>query len=196
MPAKRILKILYVILVLPVLLLVGLFAFNLTTLFGTEPNPIANSSTPPSPEPAAVSTESWKYLNDMDKITGKASRFASLRSTNSIDNGFPYGRQKLLLTVRHQASDGLSVLVSLNKGQIICDISKGCKIKVRFDSDPAMTFSGTVPDDYSSDTLFLTPAKTFVSRLRKSQSLVIQLTFYQRGEQRYEFTTAGLTWEG
>lgn len=133
----------------------------------------------------------WRYRTLPDKINNKVSVFQELESRNSIDYGFPYGTQKMQLTVRKAPSDGTSVYVSLQKGQLICDISRGCNVKVRFDDAPAVTFTGRAPADYSSDTLFLTPAERFIGDLKKSKAAVIEVVFYQHGAVQYEFNTEG-----
>jgi hypothetical protein len=137
----------------------------------------------------------WQYSTQLDKINNKTSIFNQLESNNSIEYGFPYGNQKMTLTVRKAPSDGTSVYVSLRKGQLICDISRGCPVKARFDSLPPMTFTGRTPSDYSSDTLFLFPEEKFIANLRKSKNTVIEVVFYQHGAVQYEFSTDGFQWK-
>ena len=130
----------------------------------------------------------------MDKIHNKASAWNQLESDNSVEFGFPYGGQKMTLTVRKTPSSGTNVYVSMRNGQLICDISNGCPIKVKFDTAPPMTFTGRTPSDYSSNTLFLVPEERFIAQLRKSKSAVIEVVFYQHGSVQYEFTTTGFEW--
>ena len=164
---------------------------------GTNPTTTAPASQGTTHPPRAPSDThaSWRYSTQPDKIHNKTTVFDQLESDNSIDYGFPYGTQSMLLTVRKAPSDGTTVYVSIKKGQLICDISDGCPIEVRFDSSPPMTFTGRTPSDYSSDTLFLIPAQKFIANLRKSKRTVIEVVFYQHGAVQYEFNTDGFHWE-
>jgi hypothetical protein len=154
-----------------------------------SPTVAAHPGTAPTTSPA------WRYSTTVDKINNKPIIFDQLESDNSIDYGFPYGIQRMVLTIRKAPSDGTSVYVSMRKGQLICDISDGCAVKVRFDSAPAVTFTGRTPSDYSSDTLFLVPAQRFIASLRKAKKTVIEVVFYEHGAVQYEFNTDGFSWK-
>ena len=121
--------------------------------------------------------------------------YATLDSTGSFDFGFPYHEQRMRLVIRQAPSDGLSVLIELEAGQFICDLSNGCPIKVKFDNGAPMTFTGREPADYSSNSLFLSPEQRFVAALKKSTHAVVEATFYQHGQVQYEFSTSGLVWK-
>jgi hypothetical protein len=143
----------------------------------------------------ATISSGWHYSTDLDKIHNTTSIWNQLDSDNSVEYGFPYGNQKLILAVRKRASDGTKVYVWMHKGQLVCDTSNGCPIKVKFNTSPPMTFTGWLPGDYSSDCLFLEPHERFIAQLRKSKSVVIEIEFYQHGSAQYEFTTTGFEWD-
>jgi len=96
---------------------------------------------------------SWNYQTDTDKMTSKLSYFAAINATNKLQFGAPYeGGSTATVTIRSKAKKN-EIILTIDKGQFICDVSDGCAIKVRFDSDPAISFEGSEPSDYSSTTL-------------------------------------------
>jgi len=141
------------------------------------------------------SNEKWRYSEDIDKMSGKPTRFAFISSENSFNFAFPYaGENYGSLMIRQRTSDGLSIMFSISKGQIICMPS--CSISVRFDDKPAMKFNANLPSDYSSNAIFLSPASKFLSELKKSKKLLVEATYHSAGAKVSEFTTEGFKWEG
>ena len=136
---------------------------------------------------------SWKYEKNIDEMSGKESRFAYLKSRNSLHFNTPYdGGSSGSLMIRQRKIDGLVVLFSISKGQIICN-SK-CAISVRFDDRPLIKFSASVPADYSSTSIFIYPASKFVSELKKSKKILIEGNYYQAGSRISEFDNKNFEW--
>jgi hypothetical protein len=138
---------------------------------------------------------SWNYQTDTDKMTSKLSYFAAINATNKLQFGAPYeGGSTATVTIRSKAKRN-EIILTIDKGQFICDVSDGCAIKVRFDSDPAISFEGSEPSDYSSTTLFIHPEPKFIAHAKTAKKMIVEAEFYQEGMQDMEFNTAGLKWE-
>lgn len=137
---------------------------------------------------AQARADQWDYRVATDKMTGKASNFASITSNNSLSLEAPYsGPNYGRLIVRKHAQHGLDVLVSITKGQILCPSYSGCSVKVRFGDGQPMTFSANGPEDLSSTTVFLRNAQKFIDQTKKTKSIKIQMNIYQAGGQVLEF---------
>lgn len=136
----------------------------------------------------------WRYSTDTDKMTSKVTRFANITSENSFNFAPPYeGDTYGSLMIRQRASDGLSAMFSISRGQFIC--MQSCRINVRFDDKPAMRFTGIQPADYSSTDVFLSPASKFLAEIKKSKKVLIEATYYSAGSRVSEFKTDGFKWE-
>lgn len=133
----------------------------------------------------------WLYSSDVDKMTGKTTRWAQIISTNSLSFAFPYdGPNKGYLSVRQKSPKDVDVVVVIGKGQILCSRVDGCPIKVRFDDAPPVTFVGAPPSDQSSDTVFIATPTRFLASAQKAKRILIQLNVYQNGAPILEFESA------
>lgn len=139
----------------------------------------------------------WRYQDETDKMTGKAASYAQLVSDNTLALGSPYaGKNHGMLTVRQHPKHGLDVLLSVDKGQILCRASAGCAVTVRFGSGKPQRFTVLEPADYSSDTVFIENPARFIAAARKHTQILVQLPMFREGEQLLEFTTpVELVWK-
>lgn len=132
----------------------------------------------------------WKYSEELDQMTSKATKHATLASTNSLSLGFPYrGENYGVLQIRQHPKYGLDVIVSVQKGQVLCRSYDGCSVSVRFDDQAPVVFSGVGPADHGSTSVFLRPELRFISLAKKAKRVLVQLSFYQSGEQVLSFET-------
>ena len=132
----------------------------------------------------------WQYDQQNDAMTSKASRTASIKSSNSLDLDFPYkGLNFGHLQIRQHPKWGLDVIFSIDKGQLQCNSYGGCPIEVRFDDAPAVRFSGTEPADNSSDTVFIQGAPKFIALAKKSKRILIRMNVYHGGAPVLEFSS-------
>lgn len=133
----------------------------------------------------------WEYSVDVDPMTSKETREASISSENTVDFSAPYdGPQRGRLALRTHPSYGKDVIFSFREGQILCSYG-GCPIKVRFDESPARTFTAMGPADNSSNVIFIRNYAAFTAALRKAKVVRIQLNVYQEGAPTFEFLTGG-----
>lgn len=137
----------------------------------------------------------WKYGTDTDKMTSNLKFFASINATNKLNFASPYeGGSIATITLRNQDKKN-EVILTIDKGQFICHESDGCPIKVRFDSDPAISFKGGEPSDGSSTALFIDPASKFITHAKKAKKMIVQAEFYEEGVQDMTFNIDGLKWD-
>jgi hypothetical protein len=170
---------------------------NQKTSAGTDSSKTDTSKTTTATTEKKVDADpsAWGYEIDTDKMTSKLSYFAAINATNKLQFGAPYeGGSTATVTIRNKAKKN-EIILTIDKGQFICDVSDGCAIKVRFDSDPAISFEGSEPSDYSSTTLFIHPEPKFIAHAKTAKKMIVEAEFYQEGMQDMEFNVSGLKWE-
>jgi hypothetical protein len=123
-----------------------------------------------------------------------------ISSSNELDFGFPYGKSKALLALRHSCCSknplddlGFQVLLFVN-GQFVCDPFRGDKISVKFDNSPVTQLQCNVPSDGSTNVIFIDDGARgmrFYSKLEKSSRLIIEAKFFQHGSAQMFFDVAG-----
>jgi len=134
----------------------------------------------------------WSYSVRTDPMTSRKSRAASIQSENWVNFDFPYrGAQRATLTLRAHPSYGTDVIVSIEQGQILCSSYKTCDIRVRFDDGTAQSWQGIGPEDNSSTSVFIRNYSRFLTLLRRSNEVRVQLPVYQEGAPIFEFHVAG-----
>jgi hypothetical protein len=132
----------------------------------------------------------WRYQDDMDQMTGKASHIASIDSNNSLDLSSPYsGQNNGHLFVRKHPKYGTDVIFSIDKGQLLCRTYDPCDISVKFDGKAPMKFKGVPPADHDSTTAFLSSPLKFIANARKAKKILVQVTIYRSGSPILEFTS-------
>ncbi|MFO3704410.1 hypothetical protein ACI6Q5_05360 [Xanthomonas codiaei] len=134
----------------------------------------------------------WRYRMNTDEMSGNATRSASVDSTNSFEFDFPYtGRQHATLQLRRHPRWGSDVILSIERGQILCSSYSECPVRVRFDDSPAKVYHGTEPADNSSDTVFIPGYDGFVKKLSTAKRVRIEVNVYQQGAVMAEFDVTG-----
>ena len=138
----------------------------------------------------------WSYRDTTDELNGTSEHFASVDSDNQLQFDFPYAGGSIgTLTVRRGKQFGSDVDVVVDKGQFICAIGEGCSIRVKFDDKPPQYFSAIGSKDGSMNVLFVHPYGRFISELKSSHTVLVELSFYQAGDQTFRFNTIGLNWD-
>jgi len=146
---------------------------------------------------AAVEPQSkWSYSEDKDQMRGDVTKYATVTSDNEVDLDFPYGSVNGAITVRKRAKDGLNIMFSVDKGQILChNFGDDSYISAKFDEGAVKRYRCTGTSDGSSETAFITNESAFLTNLKKAKQTVIEAEFFQKGNQQFSFQTAGLKWE-
>ena len=120
--------------------------------------------------------------------------FASNISKNSIDIGFPYnGGSRLSIALRHTADMGNEVMIITDNGQLWCEY-RNCNMSVKFDDQPIKQYALSKAAAGSSETMFVEDAAGFINKLTSADRTVIEIGFYDNGQQQFTFDTSDLNW--
>jgi len=137
-----------------------------------------------------VAPPRWRYVNPTDAISGKSYRLAQVKSVNSLALDYPYrGANFGTLSVRQHPQFGLDVIVSVEKGQILCpgDDYWTCVFMIRFDEGEPERFTAKKAADGSSTVVFAAYPKWALQKLRAAKKITVQLLMYQSGNQVLTF---------
>lgn len=159
----------------------------------------SNSETASSEGTQAASDASrpskWSYNTYRDEMRGTESKTATVASENTVKLDFPYGEQQGELTLRTDPKSGLNVMVSVEKGQILCNSFSENHISAKFDGGPVQNFRCTDASDGSSNVAFIVDEKTFLKKVRGAKRTIVEAEFFQQGRQQFVFETTGLDWK-
>lgn len=134
----------------------------------------------------------WQYLSNNDPMTSKAALGAVVLSSNTHDFARPYSKpQHATLTLRKHPQHGNDVIMSIERGQLLCTSYSGCDVLVRFGETPAKTYKAYGPDDNSSQSLFIQGYPDFLRRMQAVDTVRIQAGVYQEGLPTWEFDVSG-----
>lgn len=140
------------------------------------------------------SSDNWQYQIDEDKMRGTKKIYARVESTNTLQLGFPYNDSKMNITIRKKDNE-TDVLVSV-RGQIVCnEYSERCYLDIKADDNKIVKYDFNEAAHGNSDTVFIKKEKDFISVLKKSKKLIVEVPLYDRGRVQYEFDVSGLKWE-
>lgn len=138
----------------------------------------------------------WSYRSSEDPMTSRPSRSAVIQSENTVNFDFPYqGPQHGTLQIRDHPTYGSDVILTIERGQFLCQSYTDCQIRVRFDESSAQRWNAVGPADNSSTAIFLRNQAGFRQRLRSAKVVRIQAAIYQEGEPTFEFHVAGIDYD-
>lgn len=136
----------------------------------------------------AWAVDAWKYSEEADKMTSKVSKYATLVGVSSLSLGAPYsGSNYPALHVRQRAGQGPEVLLTIQKGQMMCKSYRPCTIKVRFDDAQPVTFSGTGSSDHDPTVAFIQNPAKFIAGASKATTILVQTEIFHNGVPVMEF---------
>lgn len=145
-----------------------------------------------APAPEAAPQSNWTYDRRRDELRGRDIVEARIRSTNSVNLGFPYGDTHLTILVRQHPEYGRDVIFIADEGQIVCSVT-GCRGSISFDG-AAQRISLNDSADYNPTVVFAASAAPLIDRLKRSRRTIVELPFYQNGNPQFTFDTTGLRW--
>lgn len=139
-------------------------------------------------------TTKWQFQEDIDKMTSKTVKYASIDANEELEFKFPYnGGSVASLTVRKK--DGSNdIYLSVSKGQFNGTYDGG-QVRIKFDDDQPKNFSFTAPSDSSTDLIFINSTKTIISKLKTTKKIIIEAEFFNEGNRQMEFDVSGFKWE-
>ncbi len=142
---------------------------------------------------ALPASAEWNYKKSKDEMAGVVYS-AATRSKNSLNFSFPYqGAQRATLELRDHPRWGVSVILSVTRGQFNYADDEDCGVLVKFDDD-INTWSCRLASDGSRETLFLGSKFEFINEAKKSKRLLIEANFYRNGAKIIEFDVSKLKW--
>lgn len=161
-------------------------------LNATDPNANA-ADVAPTDLTADAQASGWSYDTERDQVRGRNVYYASVDSQNQVEFDFPYaGGSTLTMTVRKHPQYGDDVIFHISKGQFVCGV-EGCSGTINYGSGP-QRLSLTEPGDYDSQSLFASSGAAVIGHLKAADKVVVELPFYQEGNQQFTFNTKGLKW--
>lgn len=168
-----------------------------TGVFGATILLLSSTATLPGQKQATSAGPSkWQYTQTVDKMRGTAAVEASVESDNTVDFDFPYDGGSTGSLVLQRLPNDVAILLSISKGQFLCDAREGGYVSVEFDNRPIETFPCDIPNDGRTNWLIINGnEKQFLSELRKAEKVTIEAEFYQEGIRQLTFETAGLNWQ-
>ncbi|HGO5823356.1 TPA: hypothetical protein ACK3JW_001022 [Mannheimia haemolytica] len=146
---------------------------------------------------ATVEKSKWEYEQEKDELRNATTYLARIRSTNTIDFGFPYDGSAMNIMLRKDPKYGNDIMFSVN-GQFNGCMIDSCKITVKFDDGKLESYRMVGSDGGDNSTLFIEnqkAMKTFVDNLKKSKKLIVEASFYNYGKGQFTFDTQDLEWK-
>ncbi len=142
----------------------------------------------------AGQSSSWAYTTSTDSMTDGTVKLASVRSTNTVTFGFPYGGpQRATLMLFKHPRYGENVILTIERGQFLCSFDN-CTALVRFDEAEPSRWRAVATVYHSTGALSITSVEAFIARLRDANVVRIAAQFFQEGEPVFIFNVAGLVW--
>lgn len=126
-------------------------------------------------------------------MRGTKTRFARLVSDNVLQFGFPYGEQSITLILRDRPSDGLNVMLA-GEAQFICSEYSRDYVAVKFDDGPVENYGCSEPASAASRTIFVNREQSFLAKLRKAKTVIIEAQFFDHGNEQIKFSVQNLDW--
>jgi len=140
-------------------------------------------------KPVKVATQ-WEYSETKDEMSGEVTKYATKESLNTVHFEFPYqGAQHGTIMIL----DNKRVLFYVEKGQVICHGGTEygtCLVRVKFDDGKEKYVNARISGDDSTTISFTEPE--FLSNLKKSKKLMIQVEVYQNSYPIFTFDVGGL----
>ena len=161
----------------------------------TTATPVTPATPTRAPEPTAKvesTGQQWDYDEREDRMTGGATRFAIVLSSNLVNFSFPYtGPQHGSLALRNHPRHGRDVIFRIERGQLLCHSFEDCEVWVRFDDAKPERFAAVGGSDHSTEALAIRGYDRFVNKLRKSKMVRLSVKVYQEGTPVFEFDVSG-----
>ena len=137
----------------------------------------------------------WMYQESVDEMRGETTYLAINKSLNTAELAFPYGADvELNIVLRDDANYGKNVFFGVNKGQLFCNY-QDCYVSVKFDDGPVQKLATSEASGGRSESLFLVDGiSAFVEKLKESETVMIEVNFYDHGTEQFKFNVSELNW--
>jgi len=144
---------------------------------------------------AEATTSKWQYDESVDEMRGTTTYTAISMSENNAYLESPYsGGTNLGIIIRHSDELGNEVLVVTNNGQLWCEYVN-CIMTVKFDDNSVDQYSISRAAGGSSEAMFLDGSEDeFINKLKESKRTMIEIGFFNNGNQQFKFDVSDLEW--
>lgn len=137
---------------------------------------------------ASLVKSSWDISEEVDEMHDAKKYYASLVSTNTIKQDFPYGKTKANICIRKTKKYGTDVMIRINSGQIHGSEYNGENyVEVKFDNKPAKKYTFAEEASGSSEVVFINKTKDFIDNCKKAKDIKITIPLFQEGRQLFKF---------
>jgi hypothetical protein len=161
-------------------------------IVSTAPQGLADNVAAPAANPPAPQSN-WTYSTSRDQVRNADIASASVRSDNTVNLDFPYGTVGMTMTVRRHPEYGLDVIFQVDEGQILCSSYEGCHGTINIDGHTKrISLNGSA--DNNPAVVFARSPASVLRDLQRSHRVIIELPFYQNGNQQFTFNTSDLRW--
>ncbi len=134
----------------------------------------------------------WTYRSFKMGIDEEIAKTATTQSLNSLSLDFPYrGENHGQLILRSRPTKGFDLMISIDKGQILCGISN-CYMRVKFDDNPSYETEFSQSQSRNSTIVFAENPEALEKKIRKAKRMKIELPLYRSPAQVLEFDVTGL----
>lgn len=148
---------------------------------------------PQSSDMQTAEPNTWEFSHLVDEMTGDSIHVASLKSKNYVTLDFPYnGKTFGSLYIRNNGGND-DVMFVIDQGQYTSNY-KVDSWMIKFDDNDPVKYRILEPESGSSETLFISPEDSFIEKLNVSDSVKIQVSFYEYGNHTYTFNLKDLNW--
>lgn len=138
----------------------------------------------------------WSHNITEDKMGRGSDEIASTTSLSYLNLAPPYdGKQNATLSFRRLGKGGNELVLSIQKGQIVCDSSE-CMVLLRVNSEEPFRFAMSHPKDGSSNILIGALKTEELRKLKSANKITAEVTIYQNGESIVEFDTQNNPFKG
>jgi hypothetical protein len=145
-------------------------------------------------KPPATPQPTWVYQTIEDKMGRGAKYLAYTESLNTIEFDFPYqGSQKASLVIRRDPNQAFKILLVLKTAHFLCH--EDCAVLTRFDDGAPTQYPAYLPDDRSTNIIFISGGLPFIEDVKQSKKLAIEALFFKSGTRIFEFEVDGLKFD-
>lgn len=198
--ARVVAKTMRYVLLIGIIFLGGVIISVFSNIFSSSTG--INSSSPQTSLPSvpiSQKADTWTYGESKDEMRGTVKKYATTKSTNTVNFGFPYegDQHGTILTVvdSNEVLYRNTATLLVEKGQITCrggSKAGTCDVLVKFDDGEAK-YVNAVGGGGSNSVLFIEPS--FFKELKASKKLMIQAEVSHNSLPVFYFDVGGLKLE-
>lgn len=137
--------------------------------------------------PIDTTNSEWEYDTKVDEMTGNKSYLVNIASDPSTTDGI------IAEFDLRYSKDGNEVIFGIRDG-LINSRANGLPISVKFDDGKIEKFQAIGSSTNEYKIFFIQQPSKFITELKASKKLLIQVELYGKGNVVFHFNTRGLKW--